>query len=148
MQTSIVHGGLTCSLRGLRKHNKNVHIVAADPYGSVLALPGTTKEANDHPANEQYKVEGIGYDFVPDVLDRESVDSWYKTNDKDSFLLARRLIREEGLLVGGSSGSALYAAIRAAKGLDKDKVVVVILPDSIRNYLSKVGHNFSFWIGI
>jgi len=119
--------------RGLRKHNPDVKIIAADPLGSILAMPDTLNEAN-----EQYKVEGIGYDFIPDVLDRPVVDVWYKTNDKDSFLLSRRLIREEGLLVGGSCGSAMSAALQAAKGLSKDKVVVVILPDSIRSYLSKV----------
>jgi len=122
--------------RGLRKHNPNVKIVAADPHGSILAVP---EALNDDHRDESYKVEGIGYDFIPDVLTRDLVDKWYKTDDRESFALARRLIAEEGLLVGGSSGSAMAAAIKAIKDLNlgKDDVVVVVLPDSIRSYLSK-----------
>ncbi|MCJ1296140.1 cystathionine beta-synthase [Xylographa carneopallida] len=129
-------GTITGLARGLRKHNRKIKIVAADPYGSILALP---KSLNDGYIDEAYKVEGIGYDFVPDVLDQHSVDLWYKTNDRESFMYARRLIAEEGLLVGGSSGSAVAAMVRAAKDLElgKDDVIVVILPDSIRSYLSK-----------
>lgn len=129
-------GTITGLANGLRKHNKAIKIVAADPQGSILALPAALNEEH---RDEPYKVEGIGYDFIPDVLDRQTVDKWYKTDDKESFQLARRLIAEEGLLVGGSSGSALAAAIKAAKdlGLGKDDVVVVILPDSIRSYLTK-----------
>ena len=121
---------------GLRKHNKDVKIIAADPQGSILALP---ESLNHDRADESYKVEGIGYDFIPDVLDREVVDKWYKTDDQEAFLLARRLIAEEGLLVGGSSGSAMAATLMAVKdfGFKKGDVVVVILPDSIRSYLSK-----------
>ena len=131
-------GTITGLARGLRKHNENVKIIAADPYGSILAMP--TSLNNMH-ANESYKVEGIGYDFVPDVLDQGTVDHWYKTDDREAFAYARRLIAEEGLLVGGSSGSAIAAMVKSVKdlGLGKDDVVVVILPDSIRSYLSKVG---------
>ncbi|KAJ1335260.1 cystathionine beta-synthase [Microdochium nivale] len=122
--------------RGLRKHKADVKIIAADPHGSILAVPEALN--NDH-RDESYKVEGIGYDFIPDVLNRDLVDKWYKTDDRESFALARRLIAEEGLLVGGSSGSAMAAAIHAIKDLNlgKDDVVVVVLPDSIRSYLSK-----------
>ncbi|KAI1115943.1 putative cystathionine beta-synthase [Nemania sp. NC0429] len=129
-------GTITGLANGLRKHNKDIKIVAADPQGSILALPAALNEEH---RDEPYKVEGIGYDFIPDVLDQKTVDKWYKTDDKESFQLARRLIAEEGLLVGGSSGSAMAAAIKAAKdlGLGKDDVVVVILPDSIRSYLTK-----------
>lgn len=130
-------GGTISGLaRGLRKHNKDIKVVAADPFGSVLALP---ESLNEEKADTPYKVEGIGYDFVPDVLTRELVDKWYKTDDRESFMLARRLIAEEGLLVGGSSGSAMAAMVRAVKdfGLGKGDVVVVVLPDSIRSYLSK-----------
>lgn len=129
-------GTITGLAKGLRKHNSNVKIIAADPFGSILALPENLNQAH---ANEAYKVEGIGYDFIPDVLDRESVDVWYKTDDRESFSYARRLIAEEGLLVGGSSGSAMAAMVKAVKelGLGKGDVVVVILPDSIRSYLSK-----------
>ncbi|KAI2642507.1 putative cystathionine beta-synthase [Xylaria nigripes] len=129
-------GTITGLASGLRKHNKDIKVVAADPQGSILALPESlNKEHRDEP----YKVEGIGYDFIPDVLDRHKIDKWYKTEDKESFQLARRLIAEEGLLVGGSSGSAMAAMVKAVKdlGLGKNDVVVVILPDSIRSYLSK-----------
>lgn len=129
-------GTVTGIARGLRKHNPDVKIIAADPQGSVLALPS---QLNEEHKNEPYKVEGIGYDFIPDVLDQKTVDKWYKTDDRESFMYARRLISEEGLLVGGSSGSAIAAMVRAVKDIDikKDDVVVVVLPDSIRNYLSK-----------
>ena len=130
-------GTITGLARGLRKHNPDVKIIGADPYGSILALPVAL---NDKYANQPYKVEGIGYDFIPDVLDQQSVDKWYKTGDKESFHYARRLISDEGLLVGGSSGSAIEAMVQAVKdyGFGKDDTVVVILPDSIRSYLTKV----------
>ena len=130
-------GTITGLARGLRKHKKDVKIVAADPQGSILALP---EQLNEEHKNEAYKVEGIGYDFIPDVLDQKLVDKWYKTDDRLSFEYARRLIAEEGILCGGSSGSAMDAAVRAIKDLDlkEEDVVVVILPDSIRSYLSKV----------
>ncbi|EXJ60054.1 cystathionine beta-synthase [Cladophialophora yegresii CBS 114405] len=129
-------GTITGLARGLHKHKESIKIIAADPQGSILALP---TQLNEEYANQPYKVEGIGYDFIPDVLDQKVVDKWYKTDDRDSFHYARRLIAEEGLLVGGSSGSALAATIQAAKDLNlgKDDVIVTILPDSIRSYLSK-----------
>ncbi len=90
-----------------------------------------------------YKVEGIGYDFIPRVLDRQYVDKWLKTDDQESFDYARRLIREEGMLVGGSSGCAMAAAIRVIKELNigEGKRVVVLLPDSVRNYITKFINN-------
>ena len=130
-------GTITGIAKGLRKHKKDVKIIAADPQGSILALP---ESLNQEHVNEAYKVEGIGYDFIPDVLDQKAVDVWYKTDDRASFQYARRLIAEEGILCGGSSGSAMDAMVRAVKDLrlGKDDVVVVVLPDSIRSYLSKV----------
>lgn len=77
------------------------------------------------------------YDFVPTVLDRKVVDKWIKTEDHESLKLARELIKKEGLLCGGSSGAALTAALKVAKDLPADKRMVVLLPDSIRNYLTK-----------
>lgn len=129
-------GTITGLSRGLKKHNPDIKVIAADPFGSILALP---ESLNVEHANEAYKVEGIGYDFIPEVLDRDLVDKWYKTDDRESFAFARRLIAEEGLLVGGSSGSAIAAMARGVKdlGLGKGDMVVVILPDSIRSYLSK-----------
>lgn len=134
-------GTVTGIARGLRKHNPEIKIIAADPQGSVLALP---ESLNEEHANAPYKVEGIGYDFIPDVLDRQKVNKWYKTNDREAFMYARRLIAEEGLLVGGSSGSAFAAMIHAVKDLQLSKTdnIVVVFPDSIRSYLSKVCYQF------
>ncbi|KAK4548361.1 hypothetical protein LTR36_010231 [Oleoguttula mirabilis] len=130
-------GTITGLSRGIRKaHGDKVKIIAADPQGSILAVPATL---NDEFKDKAYKVEGIGYDFIPEVLVQKEVDTWYKTDDRESFYWARRLIREEGLLVGGSSGSAMTACVKAIRemNLGKDDSVVVILPDSIRSYLSK-----------
>jgi len=105
-----------------------------DPHGSIIAYPDTLNTEGVH----SYKVEGIGYDFIPKNCDRvNSVDKWVKTHDKESFLMARRLIREEGLMVGGSSGSCLVAALQIAQNLPEDKRVVVMFVDGIRNYMSK-----------
>jgi len=130
-------GTITGLSRGIRKHHgSDVKIIAADPKGSILAVPASL---NDEGKDKPYKVEGIGYDFIPDVLSQKEVDHWYKTDDVDSFYWARRLIREEGLLCGGSAGSAMSACVKAVKDLNltKDDAIVVILPDSIRSYLSK-----------
>lgn len=138
-------GTITGIARGLKKHNPNVDVIAADPLGSILALPTTLNDAHE---NEPYKVEGIGYDFIPEVLDQKIVDRWYKTADKESFQYSRRLIAEEGLLVGGSSGSAIAALVKAneERKFAKDDVVVVVLPDSIRSYLTKVRYDLSLRI--
>lgn len=100
-----------------------------------MALPEELNNEGIH----SYKVEGIGYDFLPRVLDRQYVDKWIKTDDNESFEYARRLISEEGMLVGGSSGCALSAAVRLIKELNigEGKRVVVLLPDSVRNYMTK-----------
>jgi len=121
-------GTITGVARRLKEYNPRIKIIGADPYGSILG--GGTEVF-------PYQVEGIGYDFFPDVLDNSLVDEYVKINDKDSFHMARRLIKEEGLLVGGSSGSAMWAALEAAKTLKKGERCLVLLPDSIRNYLSK-----------
>ncbi len=82
-------------------------------------------------------MEGIGYDFIPQVLDRSLIDIWYKSNDIDSLVTMRKLIREEGLLCGGSSGAAVSCALVAAAQLREDQTCVIILPDSVRNYMTK-----------
>ena len=121
-------GTITGVARRLKAHNPKCVVVGVDPVGSILG--GGTDVST-------YKVEGIGYDFIPDVLDRSLVDEWVKTTDQPSFLLARRLIREEGLLVGGSSGTAMYAALQIAPRLKAGQNCVVVLPDGIRNYMTK-----------
>ncbi|KAF7625995.1 hypothetical protein Mgra_00009820 [Meloidogyne graminicola] len=106
-------------------------IIAVDPEGSILANP-KCKET------KHYDIEGIGYDFVPAVFDRSLVDYWVKTKDVGSFYIARELIKEEGLLCGGSSGSNVLAALGISKYLGNDcNRIVTIAPDSIRNYMSK-----------
>lgn len=118
--------------RYLKEKNPKVTVIGADPKGSILAQPESLNTST-----EGYLVEGIGYDFIPDVLNRKYVDKWIKTDDAESFKLARRIIREEGILVGGSSGSALQAVVAIAEDLTEDDTVVVVFPDSIRSYLSK-----------
>lgn len=118
----------------LKEKNPKIKIIGVDPVGSILAKPDQLNKE----INKPYLVEGIGYDFIPEVLDRNLIDKWYKTNDKTSFQTARRLIKEEALLCGGSSGSAFSVALEIAKEIDDDdKTIVVILPDSIKNYMSK-----------
>ncbi len=114
--------------RFLKEKNPDITIVGADPEGSILS--------GDAP--KSWKVEGIGEDFIPKTFNRQVVDEMVRVSDKESFNMARRLAKEEGLLVGGSSGTALAAALKYAQRLDRPKVIVVLLPDTGRNYLSKV----------
>ncbi|WP_428952913.1 cystathionine beta-synthase [Streptomyces sp. cg35] len=105
-----------------------VRVVGADPEGSVYSGG----------SGRPYLVEGVGEDFWPTAYDREVADEIVAVSDKDSFQMTRRLAKEEGLLVGGSCGMAVVAALRVAEGLGPDDVVVVLLPDSGRGYLSKI----------
>ncbi len=120
-------GTVTGAGRYLKERNAAVQIVGADPEGSIY-----TGEV--HP----YKVEGIGEDFWPATFDPKLIDRWVRVSDRDSFITARRLVREEGILAGGSAGTALFAALEVAKELDEGALVVVLLPDSGRSYLSKI----------
>lgn len=121
-------GTITGVAKRLKEEIPDIVIVGADPVGSILG--GGTEV-------EPYLVEGIGYDFFPEVLDNNLVDEYVKTEDEESFIMARRLIKEEGFLCGGSCGSAMVAALKSAKHLEKDKKCLVVLPDSIRNYMTK-----------
>ncbi len=112
----------------LKSQNPAVQVIGADPEGSVYS-------GGD---GRPYLVEGIGEDFWPDTYDRSVVDRVVPVSDRDSFLTARRVTREEGILIGGSGGTAVWAALEIGKELGPDHVVVLIIPDSGRGYLSKV----------
>jgi cystathionine beta-synthase len=125
-------GTITGVAKKLKEVNPNCKIIGVDPEGSILG--GGTHIAS-------YHVEGIGYDFIPKVLDQNLIDQWVKTTDEPSFLYARRAIREEGLLCGGSSGAALFAVSKIIDSLPTRSKVVVILADGIRNYMTKMMDN-------
>jgi cystathionine beta-synthase len=119
-------GTISGVARYLKERKPSVHVVGADPEGSIYSGPV-------HP----YKVEGVGEDFMPGTMEIKLVDQVVQVNDKQSFVAARRLAREEGILVGGSSGMALHAALEVARDRGPDDVIVVLFPDTGRNYLSK-----------
>ncbi len=121
-------GTITGIGRYLKQRNPNIVIVGADPEGSIY----TGDKARP------YKVEGIGEDFMPGTFQYDIVDRWVQVSDRDSLLTARRVTREEGILIGGSGGTAMWAALQVARDFDASKTVVVLLPDTGRGYLSKV----------
>lgn len=112
----------------LKERNPRIRIVGADPDGSVLS-GGQPKP---------WKVEGIGEDYVPQTLNSQMVDEWVRVTDAESFLAARKVARHEGLLIGGSCGTCVAAALKYAERLAPGDLVVVVMPDTGRNYLSKV----------
>jgi len=139
-------GTISGTARYLKEKNPNIRIVGVDPLGSILLE--TWKNGGRIPEGVEaspYKVEGFGEDFLPSTLDLSLIDDIVQVNDKESFLWARRLVKEEGIFSGGSSGAALAAAVRYAQDLRLEnadgmegRLIVVILPDSGSRYLSKL----------
>jgi len=124
-------GTITGTGRYLKERNPDLVVVGADPVGSIYS----GGEENVKP----YLVEGVGEDFWPKTFDPDIVDRWITVSDRDSFLMTRRLAMAEGILAGGSGGTALVAAVQVARELDDpDALVTVILPDGGRSYLSKI----------
>jgi len=121
-------GTISGTSKYLKEKNPNLIVVGADPQGSILS--------GDSP--KSYKVEGIGEDFIPKTFNRQIVDEMIRVSDKESFNAARRLAREEGLLAGGSAGTALAAALKYAERLEEPKYIVALLPDTGRNYINKI----------
>jgi cystathionine beta-synthase len=121
-------GTMTGAGRFLREKKPTVMLVGADPEGSLYS--GDTVKP--------YKVEGIGEDFIPGTIDLELFDRIIQVSDRDSFLTARRITREEGILVGGSAGTAMHAALQIAQEMERGKLIVVILPDTGRNNMGKI----------
>jgi cystathionine beta-synthase len=121
-------GTISGTARYLKERNPAIHVVGADPEGSIYS--GDTPKS--------YAVEGIGMSYLPETVDLKVIDQMVRVSDRDSFMMARRITREEGLLVGGSSGTAAVAAVELAKTLPKEAVLVVMFPDSGRGYMSKI----------
>ncbi|MFM9105682.1 MAG: cystathionine beta-synthase [Chloroflexota bacterium] len=123
-------GTISGTARYLKERNPAIRVIGADPEGSIYTQPD-----NMH----TYKVEGVGEDFWPGTIDPSLIDQWVKVGDRESFVMARKLTREEGILVGGSCGLAAHAAVEVAREVDDPSaLVVVLLPDSGRGYLSKI----------
>jgi len=130
-------GTISGTGRFLKEQNPKVHVIGVDPIGSILY--DLHRGRNDTQA-EGYKVEGIGEDFLPGTTDLSIIDTIVQVNDRDSFITARRLVREEGIFAGGSSGSAVWGALHYARlnNLGPEQMIVVILPDTGSRYLSKL----------
>ena len=127
-------GTITGIGRFLKEKKKNLKVVGADPEGSIFYPRYHRHREEPH----QYKVEGIGEDFMPGTMDLSIVDDVIQVSDTDAFRMARRLAQEEGILVGGSGGTAVHAAVKVGEHLPEDKTIVTLLPDTGRNYLSKL----------
>lgn len=127
-------GTITGVGRYLKEKNPDIRVIGVDPEGSIYHHEFRGQNGEIH----TYSVEGIGEDFIPETVDLSVIDDMVVVSDRDAFLMARRLAREEGILAGGSSGAAVHGALQIARDLDESAVVVVILPDTGRNYLSKI----------
>ncbi len=130
-------GGTTSGVaRYLKERNPAIRVIAGDPVGSIFARYHATREKGE---SAPYKVEGIGNDKLPSTLDFDIIDEFHPVTDRDAFRMARRLTREEGLFVGGSSGLITWLAVQVAQQVDDpDALIVCVLPDTGERYLSKV----------
>lgn len=130
-------GTISGAGRYLKEQNPGIQVIGVDPIGSILYDLHKTGEYTEA---ESYKVEGIGEDFLPSTTDLSVIDDIVRVTDRESFLMTRRLVREEGIFAGGSCGAAVAGAVKYARanGLGPEDVMVVILPDSGSRYLSKV----------
>ena len=131
-------GTITGVGRYLKEQNPKIRIVGVDPIGSILYEVHKLGRVPSDPHPKTYKTEGIGEDFLPTTLDLSVVDEVLQVGDKETMLTTRRLVREEGIFCGGSSGTAVAGALRYCRNLGPDRLVVVILPDSASRYLSKI----------
>jgi cystathionine beta-synthase len=131
-------GTITGVGRYLKEKNPKIRIVGVDPVGSILYDVHKLGRVPSEPHPKTYKTEGIGEDFLPTTLDMSVVDEVLQVGDKETMLTTRRLVREEGIFCGGSSGTAVAGALRYCRNLGPDRLVVVILPDSGSRYLSKI----------
>lgn len=129
-------GTITGVGKFLKEKNPDIKIVGIDPKGSILREYFYTKKYS--PVFKTYKVEGIGQDWIPGTLNFEYIDEMVEVTDKESFLMARRLTREEGIFVGGSAGTAVAGALKIADRMKDHEVMVILLPDTGERYLSKV----------
>ncbi|HEX7573931.1 MAG TPA: cystathionine beta-synthase [Bacteroidota bacterium] len=129
-------GTISGTGRFLKEKNPKVRIIGIDPRGSALREYFYTK--NMTPLPKTYKVEGIGQDYIPGVLDFTFIDEVIEADDRESFLMARRLTREEGILAGGSAGTAVAGMLKIASRFTEEDVVVVLLPDTGERYISKI----------
>jgi len=133
-------GTITGTARYLKEQNSNLKVVGVDIQGSLLYETWKQGHMPDDPHPKTYKIEGIGEDFLPGTLDLSLIDEVVQVDDRESFLMARRLVREEGIFAGGSSGSAVVGLLKSkiVHGLKPDQIAVVILPDTGNRYLSKL----------